>query len=155
MIEKVFISNNNTATFICPECDKARTADVSEYLGASVEIRIKCRCKCGHTFTAVLERRKYFRKDMNIPGMFISGIKDKRDYMTVVDLSRSGCKIKLTDKHVYTIGDQLLLEFNLDNSEQSLIRKVATVKSCSEYFIGAEFNTIEHYDKIGHYLMFS
>lgn len=154
MAGKIFINKENKATFICPECNVSRTADVSMYLDLKTEIKIKCKCKCGHFFKIILERRKYFRKQLKLSGVFIYGKEKLKDVMTVTDLSRSGIKFKVNSSHEIKLGNRLLLEFRLDDKLRSLIRKEVVVRNIDKNIIGAEFCSIEHYDKLGPYLMF-
>lgn len=144
------------ATFVCPKCDKSRTSDVSKITHTKAEVRINCKCKCGYKFRAILERRKYFRKNIEFSGFCKLEREMTPVVVTVVDISRSGCKIKFnTGNNNFLINDTLLLEFNLDDSSHSLIKKNVVVRSNSGDMIGVEFQSIEEFDKIGRYLMFN
>lgn len=153
MKERVFINSENIATFICPECQKVRHADVSKILGIDKALSIKCQCKCGNKFDAILERRKYFRKDIELDGMVYLG-KENKLSVVVCDVSRAGLKLKLKTSHKLKPGDELLIEFYLDNAEKTLVSKKIIVRSIKGVNIGVEFKSAEHYDKFGSYLMF-
>lgn len=143
------------ATFVCPKCAKARTSDVSKITGTKSEVKINCKCKCGYKFKTILERRKFFRKNIELNGTCKSEKEMNPVVVTFVDISRSGCKIKLNaGNNNFSIDDKLFVEFNLDDSNHSLITKRAVVRSSSGNMIGAEFESIDEYDKLGHYLMF-
>lgn len=154
MPEKVFIGSNDLATFRCPKCDKAKTANVSRYKNIQTAVRVKAKCPCGHTFTVVLERRKHVRKNLNLPGTYVVERTGHRGAMNVRDLSRSGVKIKLNFRPDFEIGDRLVLEFNLDDNQRSIIRKEIIVRSIKDLYVGTEFSNIDHYDKLGSYLLF-
>ncbi len=154
MPEKVYIGENNMATFRCPECDKSKTADVSRYKNIQTAVRVKLKCPCGHAYTVLLERRKHVRKNLNLPGHYIQSKGSNRASMSVTDLSRSGLRIKLNFKADIQVGDKLLLEFTLDDKQHSLVSKEVIVRSINDMFMGAEFVTKEHYDKLGAYLLF-
>jgi hypothetical protein len=155
MDEIRIFANGNQAVFICPKCDVTRTADVSKLLNFEIQIKINCKCKCGHTFKAIIERRKFYRKDSELPGFFYSLNDLKKTFMVVKDISRSGCRLKMNPtNNTFTIGERIFLEFSLDDSLKSLIRKEATIRSNSGDCIGIEFDAIEQYDKLGRYLMF-
>ncbi len=144
------------ATFSCPKCDKTRTADVTRIIGTKAEVKINCKCKCGYTFKAILERRKFFRKNIEFKGTCKSEKEMNPIVVKVIDLSRSGCKIKINNEsNIFLPDEKILIEFNLDDSNNSLIKKVAVVRSNTGALIGAEFESMNEYDKIGHYLMFN
>jgi hypothetical protein len=152
MTEKVFVSEKRTATFVCPECKRTKTTDVSAYLKSDKLIKVKCRCTCGHAYSALLERRKFFRKETSLPGVYTS-VKKERRPMTVMNLSRTGLKFKLHASDTLKAGDRLVVEFNLDDPQQSLIRKEVIVKNIKNSNIGAAFVSTDEYDKLGFYLM--
>lgn len=154
MRERVFINSQNIATFICPKCKKSRNADVSKLSRLNSAININCKCKCGHTFLTTLERRRFFRKDIELPGMFYLGKDNLKLSVTITDISRSGLKIRLNTSHTFEPGDELLIEFILDDPEKSKISKKIIIRSVKGIDLGVEFKSPEHYDKLGSYLMF-
>lgn len=152
---RIFVTSD-FATFACPKCDKARTADVSKILTKKTEIKINCKCKCGYKFKAILERRKFFRKNIELSGIFQSRKELKPVMVKIVDISRSGCKIKLSKgSNTFYVSEPVLIEFNLDDLKKSLVKKEATIRSNTGDLIGVEFDSIDEYDKLGHYLMFN
>lgn len=153
--EKVFIGDNNRATFRCPRCDKSKTTDVSRYKDIQKAVRVKCSCPCGHSYTVLLERRKHIRKNLNLVGTYVYENGQEQGRMTVLDLSRSGMKIKLNFKPNMQIGDKLLLTFNLDDAQHSQVQKEVVVRSIHDTVLGVEFTSQEHYDKLGSYLLFN
>ena len=152
--ERVYINSENKATFICPVCKKTRNADVSKILSFKTAINIRCKCKCGHSFLTSIERRKFFRKDIVLKGTCFLGMDNLELDVIITDISRSGLKIELKNPRVFQPDDEMLIEFNIDDSERSLISKKIIVRSVSGKKIGAEFKSPEHYDKLGYYLMF-
>ncbi len=87
-----------------------------------------------------------------LPGIFLFG--DNRGRMTVTKITREGLQLKLNVKQNFTIGDELKLEFNLDDLPKSLIKRVVIVKAVDDVNVKAEFMVKEHYDKLGPYLRF-
>jgi len=160
MMEKVFISRDDTATFICPECGKTKTADVARYKNMDKVIRVKIKCPCGYSYSVVLEKRRHYRKETNFPGVFTltkSGKFVDKGRMTVLDLSQSGIKIKLNVMPGVEVGDTLQVEFNLDDKTRTLVRKDTVVRGIFGMKMGLEFvsvNAADPNDKaIGFYLM--
>ena len=115
MPEKVFITSKNVVTFTCPKCFKSKTADVSKYISHSTEVKIKAKCTCGNTFRVILDRRKFYRKLVTLPGIYICEKEEIRGPMKVIDLSIGGLKFKVNVKPAFLINDKLLVEFNLDS----------------------------------------
>ncbi|MBU1172130.1 MAG: PilZ domain-containing protein [Proteobacteria bacterium] len=155
MDEIRIFANNNQVTFICPECNVSRTADVTKFLKYDLQVKINCKCKCGHQFKAIIERRKFFRKDIELPGFFYLISDLKKTFMVVTDISRSGCKLKINPaNNIFNVDERVFIEFNLDDSLKSLIRKEATIRTSKGKYLGLEFDVIEQYDQLGRYLMF-
>ena len=149
MAEKVFVTGNNMAVFECPQCNKAKSVNVSRYKDLRQVVRIKVKCPCGHSYKVVLERRKHFRKDINFPGTythFLPDYNEDKGGMTVKDLSRSGVKIKLSVEKDFKIGDILSVEFRLNDKQRSLIKKDAVIRKISNPYFGLEFNSLDSSD---------
>ncbi|BCS95784.1 hypothetical protein DSLASN_14160 [Desulfoluna limicola] len=155
MAEKIFLGNSTSATFVCPECERSRTSDVSKLLTAKAQLKIKCTCKCGHVFSVVIERRKYYRKTLDLSGVAFTDESGRKFIMTVKDLSRSGCRIKINSSFPFAVDDVIQVEFSLDDKDRAFISKQAVIRSINGPSLGLEFTEIEKYDKIGQYLMFS
>jgi len=155
MIYKVFIFNNK-ATFICPECEKVKTIDARPYLHSKARMRVNCKCPCGHSFKAIMERRNYLRKDITLPGVycrFMDGQEIEKGQIVVLDLSRGGLKFKPHVPPAFQIGDQLHVIFNLNDRKKSLIKKKATIKNINQkMLVVMEFCRREPYGRIGSFL---
>jgi hypothetical protein len=156
MTQKVYVTSKQMATISCPQCDRSKTVDVSKYATLDKMVRINVKCPCGHAYKAILEKRKQYRKETNLAGAFIhfiDGQPQARGLMTVKDLSTSGMKIQLNVKQNFAIGDQLQVEFHLNDAQRTLIKKTVIIKNQHEQFIGAEFAPFESIDKaLGFYL---
>ncbi len=157
MVEKVFVSAESTATFVCPKCSRSRTQDVSLYLEADREIKAKIRCKCGHRFETTVDRRKYYRKITNLVGIYLIEEKGITGQMTVKDISRGGLKFQIHSPPAFKIGDRIVVEFRLDDRYKTSISKSLIIKSISDGYVGTQFVSIDPtsaIDKaIGFYLL--
>jgi hypothetical protein len=177
-MKKIYISSENTATLVCPQCEKAKVIDATRYLKREGPIKVKftfkCRhcycgtehalecdgtdCKKGHTLAVLLERRRYFRKNVNLKGIIKneSGVETP---MIVIDLSKKGLLLKLIHPETYEQGETFTVLFELDDPQRSEIKKDVIVrKIIPPNQLGVEFtsadNFISHSDKaIGFYLM--
>ena len=150
------MTSKQMATFSCPQCSRSKTVDVSKYATIDKLITVKVKCPCGHAYKAILEKRKQYRKETNLPGTyihFIDGQPRNRGLMTVRDLSTSGMKLKLNVKQNFAIGDQLRVEFHLNDAHRTLIKKTVIIRNQRDQFIGVEFAPFEAVDKaLGFYL---
>ncbi len=157
MDQTVYISSNNTATFRCPQCGEAKTADVSQYVTSPKKITINCTCVCGNRFRCQLEKRRQYRKSTNLPGKFIlMGIDGPIDtgLMKIVDLSMSGLKFKTTVPRDFPIGAELQVEFNLDDRNRTSIEKRVIVRNVNGLDVGVSFHAKDLDDPaLGFYLM--
>lgn len=157
MDQNVFISKNNTATFRCPQCGKTKTTDVSRYATIDKKITVNCTCVCGHQFRCRLEKRKQYRKGANLPGKFtLAGQSgpDDTGVVTVVDISMTGMKLKLSAARDFPIGAKLLVEFRLDDRKQTPMEKRVIVRNVSGTYVGVSFSPNDLDDPaLGFYLM--
>lgn len=60
--QRVFINNNNTAVCVCSKCKRTKMLNILWFENTSEVVRITNRCKCGHSQTFLLERRRFHRK---------------------------------------------------------------------------------------------
>ena len=157
MTERVFITSQNTAKLECPKCQKSKIIDVSKYSKLDRKIKIRVKCPCGNKFAVLLERRKQYRKETNIPGSFIHYIDGKvsaRGLMTVCDLSLTGLKFKVDYEHLFSVDDVLEVRFLLDNPQKTVMHKKVIVKNIKLPYVGTEFPMTEREDKtLGFYLL--
>jgi urease gamma subunit len=159
MVERVYPTESNKATFICPKCKNTKTVDVSKFANIASTVKVNSRCSCGHQWTSVLEKRKQYRKKVNLQGTYAlisDGFITDRDRggMAVTDLSAGGVKLKLNIKRNLQIGDRLNIEFRLDDGKRTIIKKDVVIRNISGIYIGAAFKSTDPYDPVmGFYLM--
>ncbi len=153
--KKIFINNDDVATFQCPECENQVTMDFSRYREFSEIVMLEHRCKCGHTSTVLLERRKFYRREVNISGTYVLRREsDIKGTMRVKNLSRGGLKFGLDAERELKVGDKVFVKFQLGDENNTWIKKDVFIRTILELDIGAEFcskdsrNTIDRaYDK--------
>jgi len=163
----IYPTKDKTAVFECPSCKYSKTADISRYLDKNKLIKGKMKCKCGHSYIFILEKRMYFRKNVNLRGIFvvttdlqsfeIYGNESKAKGVTLVeDISITGLKLKFSEKPNIGIGDSMFVEFHLDDYNRTLIQKQVVVRNIIGLKYGVEFvdkNIEDHINKkIGFYL---
>ncbi len=157
MVKKVYLTDSNEATFICPQCNKMKVADLSKFVHKSKAVKIKSKCSCGHQWISELEKRKQFRKTVNFAGTYDCIKNEKvvdRGGMRVVDLSNGGAKVKLNVERNLQVGDHLDLEFHLDDNNRTLIKKRVTIRTVSGIYLGTTFGSTDGIGtELGFYLM--
>jgi hypothetical protein len=157
MAEKTFITDGNKAVFVCAACNRQHIVDVSKFLAGPRQHRLKITCKCGHSWTSVLEKRRHFRKGVNFPGKYTyrkAGKPVLEGQMSVVNLSRRGLKIELPESEKLSVGDWIEVEFRLDNPPRTVIQRMVIIKNIHGPYVGLAFPDHKHEDPdIGFYLM--
>ncbi len=158
-MKKVFVNDDNKATLACPDCERSRTIDAAPFIYMSRVVRIKIKCPCGFHYPAQLERRRHFRKVVHFQGTYRQAIGHRhvgRGNMAVLDLSRTGVKMRLDGSKALRVGDRLVVEFQLDDSKGSKIRQESVVRRIDGKELGAEFTPTDPADPnaraIGFYL---
>lgn len=143
---KVFVNNDNTATLICPNCQKTRIVDVSKYLGPDAPAKLKAKCACGNSYGVALEKRRHFRKETELEGIYRYTVSapdgsasEAKGRMKVVNLSKTGMRLKLNSPPPFQLGDRINVEFRLDDKNKSLINRDVYVQNIKDLFVGAEY----------------
>ncbi len=184
-IKEVSAKSENVAVIKCPKCDTSRTVDMSKHIAIDDVIRFTARCKCGYSYKVVLNKRDKFRKKTNLYGSYTnlsSGKEGQKGQMEVLDVSRSGIKIKkinqmrlkiedhdlssrtagkaafalkiLNSSDDLNVGDIILVEFQLDNAKRSMVSKEVVIRWIDKPYIGIEFTSIPEFDAdLGFYMM--
>jgi predicted RNA-binding Zn-ribbon protein involved in translation (DUF1610 family) len=157
MPQKVFITSNNTATFVCPKCGNTSVVNVTKYASTDKRVTVNCRCICGHDFKVSLEKRRQYRKSTDLPGEYSyrrpDGDTDK-GVMRVVDISSNGLKLKLNVERRFNGGEKLRVEFHLDDRRRTYIEKEVIVRNVKKNLVGTSFAPTEGDDPaLGFYLM--
>jgi len=139
----VLVTEKNEAIITCPNCKKFKRISVDKYKNEKHYLNIHC--KCGHLFQVKLDFRKGTRKKCNIEGTYryLSSRKSSAKMCRVVNLSYRGICIKTFNEHNFYVGDQFLINFQLDDKSMTFVeRKVEVVSLSHEDHIGGIF--IDH-----------
>lgn len=158
MAEKIYITDDNKATFICPKCKKTVVKDLTRYIRLKKALRFKAKCRCGHVYEVFLEKRKKFRKQTSLPGSYKFGKinSPSQEYMgsmTVENISYTGLRVKLPLSPRFKVGDTLFIEFRLDDAHRSQIKKKVVVKNINDRSVGLAYTSPQAHDSaLGFYL---
>lgn len=143
MTEKAYITSRGMITFICPECRYARVVQVDAHEGLATATRVRVTCRrCAHKYRVTIERRGQFRRAVDFAGCYRPAVNAERDptgLMRVLDISRTGLRIRLNQPKGFEPGDRLQIEFYLDDAKRSLIRKEVEIKTVEGRDLGVAF----------------
>jgi hypothetical protein len=141
-MQKVYTTEDRKTTLACPACERSRTVDVSAYVKLARPVQIKIKCPCGHHYPASLERRRHFRKAVNLKGTLSPKTGDQpgeQGRIAVKDLSRTGMRIRMAVDRRIRVGDRLMVEFQLDDHQRSTICRESIVRRVDGLDLGTEF----------------
>jgi hypothetical protein len=123
---------------------------------------VRVQCPCSHRFRIIRELRSTFRKKVRLEGYFAQAAHNGNKLasgnvwgpMVVQNLSRSGLKFTCANAGLLRIGDRLQVRFNLDNANQTLIKKSVLVKSVYMETVGCQFHGRDRFDAaLGFYFL--
>ena len=183
-VKEVSVNSENMAVIKCPKCDTSKPVDMSKYVAIDDVIRFTARCKCGHSYKAVLDKRDKLRKKTNLSGTYANlspGKEGQKGQMTVLDVSRSGLKTKISQMRLkikdhdfsvrtagkatfahkiqtssddLNVGEILMVEFQLDNAKRSMVSREVVIRWIDMPYIGVEFTSTPKLDAdLGYYIM--
>ena len=150
--QTVFAREDDLIILACPHCGIQESVSLGQFekLGNAVDVE----CNCHKHFTAVLEKRRAYRKAVHLEGFFtIAGEYGPNDTkgtiwgrMVVKNLSKTGLRFFSKRVDLLRPGDTLMVRFNLDNSNNALIHKQAQVVSIHDQEVGCRFQGADQYD---------
>ncbi|MDH4318685.1 MAG: PilZ domain-containing protein [Desulfobulbaceae bacterium] len=150
---KSFVRSDGSTTIICPKCRMAKNVPALQFKGK--KHLLKVRCPCNETFEVQLDFRHHYRKKTTLPAQisFLDTPADGKISVQLSDISLSGIGFTINTPSLMTIGLDLVIEFNLDDKKNTLIKKKITVRNIREQAIGCEFTGNEAFEKrLGFYL---
>ncbi|MEN6624483.1 MAG: PilZ domain-containing protein [Smithella sp.] len=135
---KVYTDANGYVIFSCPNCGKMQKEQAQKYKNHKGPIKIQC--KCGDFYEVEIEFRKLFRKETRLDGVFTASSKPGNwEKIIVKDLSMKGCKFETLKAIFLNPDEEIKIEFRLNNTKNSLIRKKAIIRHVDKNYAGCEF----------------
>jgi len=135
---KTYVRSDNTAVLICPYCSQWKKISVDRFRGNKHELKIKCYCK--QSFKGFLEFRKKVRKKKFLRGTYLNlSHKDSSGFFTIEDISATGLAFITPVGNKLNVGDELSVEFIIDDEQKTAISCNAVVKNVGQRRIGCEF----------------
>ncbi len=163
MSKRVRVNSDNLAAIKCPHCQSVKLISVHKFKGLKHSLKVKC--TCNNSFSVSLDFRERYRKSTNIDAKYIKIDKDikKRGMLVepnlkckVADLSLSGLALTIIGSHNLQVGDELMVDFTLDDKASTHIKRKANIRVIGQGFVGCQFDEADSpaYDKaLGFYLM--
>lgn len=151
---KAFVREDNTATIICPACNKPKTVSVTSFKDKGHELKV--RCPCDHVFRVTLDFRKYYRKPVELPGEYksLKPLGQGGGDIIIKDISLGGLGFVVSGINTIEVGHRLQVCFELDNKKKTFLTKEVVVQSVNNDFVGCRFAAHELYEKeLGFYLI--
>jgi hypothetical protein len=139
-VSKSYVRPDNTVVITCPHCNRQRVVNVESFKQHKFRFSVKCACK--KIFTAQIEFRQRVRKITRLMGTYTNLTrKNISGNMTVRNLSVSGLELHTYDNiQNFSVGDEILVEFNLDDEHQTEISREVIVREIRKDSIGCEFS---------------
>ena len=147
---KVFLSHCGTTTVECPLCKKCHYTKVPEHFHNKP---VRAKCECGQSFPVLFDSRKYFRKEVRLPGEYwdTSGV---QDLMTVTTLSVRGAGFEARRRNLLlNEGETIQVNFLLNNNDRNWIKLKAVVKRVKGNQIGVEFTELNELPAKVHWIL--
>jgi hypothetical protein len=141
------------AVLKCPSCEKVKQSKVDKFKGARHVLKV--RCSCGIYFLVNLEFRKTYRKETNLTGKYTLLPEEiHQGRIVITNISKGGVGLQIPGVHKLKEGDNLQVQFVLDDVHSSEIDKKVVVRLVEGEHVGCEFAEASSHDKaIGFYLM--
>jgi len=137
-IKKIYADANGLVMFVCQDCGKVQKEQAQAYKGIRGPVKIQC--KCGNAYDVEIEFRRSCRKETRLDGIYsTASTPGNWVKMIVKDLSMQGCKFETPKANLLNPDEEIKIEFRLNNSKNSLIRKRAIVRYVSNNYVGCEF----------------
>lgn len=176
-LQKAVVNQKNQFLVSCPHCtqiNRMSTADLENtdklFKVFGLQSVYICQCKCSKKFNLKLDLRRKFRKDVDLAAYFCRlspedmgdkfSYKDENSYgirhnSKIIDISVEGLRLKTLVKHFISVGDSLLVKFDLGGSGANrVVEKRLAVLSVKRDLIGGEFFPKDKNDpRIGFYLL--
>lgn len=137
-IKKIPVGADGEALVHCDACGRTKKISGVHETYAGKSVRVKC--SCGAVFQVLFERRRYYRKDVNLPGTYARAeVPGWEREMFVEDLSLGGLSFRTVEPHSLRDGDIVKVRFRLNDTHGTWIHKSVVVRSVRDRTVGAEF----------------
>jgi hypothetical protein len=134
---RIYVDDTGQAIVVCPKCGFAKEIDAKKYQNTSKSLKAKC--KCGEVFKFNIEFRRYYRKNVKLPGEYRVQETGESGEIIIDNLSLGGIQFETLKPHRMSTDTIVALKFKLDNSGRTEIQRSAKVMWIKGHNVGAEF----------------
>ncbi len=139
--EILYVDKDGMVTFICKKCGESRRESAAKYKDQTGSIKIECKCK--NVREVWLEFRQSFRKETSLDGIYFrTSHPDDCRKMIVRNLSLGGCRFETMKECTLVPGEEIRVQFVLDNPRRSTIKKKAVVLDVKGCDVGCKFSVL-------------
>lgn len=158
--QSVYQRTDGMVELTCPYCGIQESVAIGRFKPLGIAIRVSC--PCSKEFNVMLDKRRSYRKSVELEGYFsLSGDVGPDAAgnsiwgpMVVKSLSKTGLQFSSSKAKLLQANNLLLLRFNLDNENKALIHKKARVISIKGNNVRCQFEGADSYDiTLGFYFM--
>jgi len=142
---KNVLTQDNETLIECPHCGFQKIIDIAKFFKRSKPKNFVSKCKCGYSFSVVVERRKFERHYFDTNGSVLRERgrgKPESIAITVKDLSRSGVKFVTEKNKALEAGANIVITFEFNDNRKTSFIKEATVRNVNGKDVRAEFKTL-------------
>ena len=142
---KNVLTQDNETLIECPHCGFQKIIDIAKFFKRSKPENFVSKCKCGYSFSVVVERRKFERHYFDTYGSVLRERergKPESIAITVKDLSRSGVKFVTEKNEALEAGANIVITFEFNDNRKTSFIKEATVRNVKGKDVRAEFKTL-------------
>lgn len=141
-VDKTYVRPDNTAVLTCVHCGLQKIIPTKTFKGYKHKLKVKC--NCNRTFMVILEFRSRLRKRTYLRGSYINHSQGNIEGLLIVlDISVTGLAFSSLDIRKFKVGDELSLEFRLDDEHGTEIKKEVIVKDLRQKTVGCEYENPE------------
>jgi hypothetical protein len=148
-----YVRDDETATLICPACKTVKHITAGKFRQGKHAVTVHCICQ--QTFNVLFDFRKYYRKQVNLPGTYeiISKGSIGGSVIQINNISRSGLRFTVSGLHRIEEGQKLRVEFELNDKKKTLLTREVIVKEVQQNTIGCQFKeNVEMEKDLGFFL---
>ena len=132
-----YVNDADQTTIICPKCGFAKQIDTTNF--KDTQKKLKAKCKCGEVFKFTIEFRKQYRKNVKLPGEYITSESGEKGEIILENLSLGGIQFETVRKHQISTGDTMDLKFRLDNPSRTEIQRTVKIIWVNGHNVGAQY----------------
>jgi len=141
---KVYLDEARKGFAVCPKCGTPKQIEFDDSENVRSHV---VKCTCGNTFSVILEKRKNYRKKVNLFGKcFAAADTAEGAVIKLINISRGGLRFIKMDGRPLELHEIIRISLSLG---KDTIDCVASVDNILNESIGAKFiNLDEHRKKV-------